>query len=92
MFEVLFIFVANQLATTLNDTAWISEIKKCMDRKDEVTKRSHAISLLARAKEMEILMKKIPVRIDKNTVLLVTAEKLQRMGLSLRRGKRSRKK
>lgn len=64
----------------------------CMDRKDEVVKRSHAISLLARAKEMEILMKKIPVRIDKNTVLLVTAEKFERMGFASKKSKRSRKK
>lgn len=51
-----------------------------MERKDDVVKRSAALNLLEQAKEMEIFLKKVPIRINKNTVLLVTPEKLQRMG------------
>lgn len=61
-----------------------------MERKDEIAKRSVTLNLLERAKEMEILMKKVPVHINKNTILLVTAEKLQRMS-EIPQKKRSQK-
>lgn len=49
-----------------------------MRRSEEEIRKSDAERLLLKAKEMELNAEKIPVRMDKNTVLLVSANKLQK--------------
>lgn len=51
-----------------------------MRRFDDEVRKSDAERLLLKAKEMELRTERIAVHIDKNTVLLVAANKLQRRG------------
>lgn len=58
-----------------------------MDRKDEIVKRRDAIRLLEKAKEIERALNKLPVRINKNTVVLVSPDKLLKMKVTSLKGK-----
>lgn len=48
-----------------------------MRRNDDEIRKSDAERLLIKAKEMEAQEHKVPVRINRNTILLVPAKKLQ---------------
>lgn len=50
-----------------------------MDRAEKIVKRQDAVQLLEKAKAMEQELRKRPLRINSNTIILVSEEKCQRL-------------
>lgn len=63
-----------------------------MRRNDDEIRKSDAERLLIKAKEMETQVHKIPVRINRNTILLVPANKIRSQELIVDDGKHLSKK